>query len=74
MASTATSNNNSVSPTQKLQFSFNGQNPGSTSPVAASLANATEPTNSSSNQRQTQVGTFPQQTSGGASTVCFNLY
>jgi hypothetical protein len=38
------------------------------------LANATEPTNSSSNQRQTQVGTFPQQTSGGASTVCFNLY
>jgi hypothetical protein len=65
MASTTT-NNNSVP-----QFPSNGQKSGSTSPLA-SLANAKEPTVSSSNQQKTPVGTFPQQTSGGASTVYFN--
>jgi hypothetical protein len=62
MASTTT-NNNSVT-----QPSLNGQKSGSTSP----LTNATKPTGSSSNQQQTPVGTFPQRTSGGASTVYFN--
>ena len=66
MASTAASNNGSVPPTQPLQFSFTGSK-------TASLADANEPNNSSS-QQQAKVGTFPQQTSGGAPTVCFNSY
>jgi len=70
MTSTA-ANNNSVSPSQPAQFSFNGPKPGSTSPLA-SLANATEPSGFSFNQQQIPVATFPQRPTGGTPTVCCN--
>jgi hypothetical protein len=72
MISTAT-NNNSVSSTQPIQFSFIGQKSGSTSPLASS-ANTTDPTGFSFNQQQTLVDTFPQRTSEGAPTVYYNSY
>jgi hypothetical protein len=72
MAST-TANNNSTSSSQPAQFSFTGPRLGSTPPLA-SLANAPEPSGFSFDPQQTPVGTFPQRTTGGSSTVCFNPY
>ncbi len=75
MTSTET-NNNSVSSTQPVSFSFTGSKTGSSSPQLASLANATEPTNFLFNSQQPPVATFPQRLSGetGTSAVYFNSY
>ncbi|CAF3695126.1 unnamed protein product [Adineta steineri] len=66
MASTTTNNNSTSPSSQAGQFSFTGSKPGS---ALASLAKATEPNSSTSNQQQASVATFPQRLSGGSSTA-----
>ncbi|CAF1421038.1 unnamed protein product [Adineta ricciae] len=64
MVSTTVNNNTTSPPSPSAQSSTNGSKPG-----LASLANAKEPGNSPTNQQQPAVGTFPQRTSGGPSTI-----
>ncbi|CAF3493664.1 unnamed protein product [Rotaria sp. Silwood1] len=67
MTSTTT-NDNSISLTQTIQHPFPASKSASTSPLP-SLANATEPNSSSSNQQQSSVATFPQRTTGASPTT-----
>ncbi|CAF3840549.1 unnamed protein product [Rotaria sp. Silwood1] len=67
MTSTTT-NDNSISLTQTVQHPFPASKSALTSPLA-SLANATEPNSSSSNQQQSSVATFPQRKTGASPTT-----
>lgn len=68
MTSASNDNDQPVTVTPSTQFPTSLSKAGSTSPLT-SLANATEPKQSSSNQQQSPVASFPQRTSTGSPTV-----